>query len=174
MPNDNVLTDNFRGDNAQLVRSIEALLELDAEGALVPHGVGGHARALLSAAAIRLAAHPGQPEPRAEVTDDTLIAIIERHFDHDYPDGHRLVGMARDVFRAASGAAAQDTERLNWLRDETCDLCCIDVPTGGGDSDVRWVVVQHHMSQPIEREIGRSYSEDPREAIDAARTGASS
>ncbi|HGO6078310.1 TPA: hypothetical protein ACK3PA_002723 [Burkholderia cenocepacia] len=82
-----------------------------------------------------LAAHPGQPEPRAEVTD---------------------------------------TQRLDWLRDETCDLRCIDVPTGGGDSDVRWVVVQHHMSKPHEREIGRSHSEDPREAIDAARTGASS
>ncbi|WP_201319994.1 hypothetical protein [Burkholderia sp. E168m30] len=74
-----MLTDNFRGDNAQLVRSIEALLELDAEGALVPHGVGGHARALLSAAAIRLAAHPGQPEPRAEVTDEDIITACDAH-----------------------------------------------------------------------------------------------
>ncbi|UIY60039.1 hypothetical protein [Burkholderia cepacia] len=71
-------------------------------------------------------------------------------------------------------AEVMDIARLNWLRDESCDLRCIDIPTGAGDSEVRWVVVQHHMSKPHEREIGRSHSEDPREAIDAARTGASS
>ena len=68
-------------------------------------------------------------------------------------------------------AEVMDIARLNWLRDESCDLRCIDIPTGAGDSEVRWVVVQHHMSKPHEREIGRSHSEDPREAIDAARTG---
>jgi len=46
--------DDFKGDNAALCRSIEALLSLDAAGALVPHGVGGHARGLLSAAFVRL------------------------------------------------------------------------------------------------------------------------
>ena len=50
--------DTFRGDTPSLVRNILALLELDAEGALVPHGVGGHARGLLSAAATRLAVAP--------------------------------------------------------------------------------------------------------------------
>lgn len=53
--------DEFRGDTPSLVRNIIALLELDAEGALVPHGVGGHARGLLSAAAARLAAAPQAP-----------------------------------------------------------------------------------------------------------------
>lgn len=46
--------DDFNGDNAALCRSIEALLSLDAAGALVPHGLGGHARGLLSAAFVRL------------------------------------------------------------------------------------------------------------------------
>lgn len=46
--------DDFRGDNARLRDCIRALLDLDADGALVPHGVGGHARALLSAAYCRL------------------------------------------------------------------------------------------------------------------------
>jgi|GEM_PF-2821860 len=50
--------DTFQGDTSSLVRNILALLELDAKGALVPHGVGGHARGLLSAAAARLAAAP--------------------------------------------------------------------------------------------------------------------
>lgn len=61
-----------------------------------------------------------------------------------------------------------DTERLDWLRNETCDLRCISVPTGGDDSDVRWIIVQHHMSEPREREISRSRTEDPRDAIDRA------
>lgn len=51
---DRSFDDEFNGDNAMLVRSIDALLDLDAAGALVPHGVGGHARTLLSASAARL------------------------------------------------------------------------------------------------------------------------
>ena len=46
--------DTFRGDTENLRRSIKALVELDMEGALVPHGIGGHARALLTAAYHRL------------------------------------------------------------------------------------------------------------------------
>lgn len=46
--------DDFNGDNASLVRSIEALISLSDKGALVPHGLGGHARTLLAAAAVRL------------------------------------------------------------------------------------------------------------------------
>lgn len=46
--------DTFNGDDAHLVRCIEALLSLDAKNALVPHGIGGHARGLLSAAMHRL------------------------------------------------------------------------------------------------------------------------
>jgi hypothetical protein len=50
------LNDAFKGDNAALIRSIKALLELDASGVLQPHGIGGHARTLLEAAAVRLTA----------------------------------------------------------------------------------------------------------------------
>jgi len=49
------MSDSFRGDNKALIACIEALLRLDAAGALVPHGIGGHARTLLESAAIRLA-----------------------------------------------------------------------------------------------------------------------
>jgi hypothetical protein len=68
-----VPSDTFRGDTTCLVQSIIALLELDAEGALVPHGIGGHARALLSAAASRLAAAPTtQPAPTTPQADSVL------------------------------------------------------------------------------------------------------
>lgn len=50
------MKDTFRGDTPHLISCIEALLRLDADGALVPHGIGGHARDLLAAAAVRLAA----------------------------------------------------------------------------------------------------------------------
>src|SRR4051812_32002659 len=49
-------TDTFRGDNPALLDSIDALLALDAKGALVPHGIGGHARTLLQSAYVRLRA----------------------------------------------------------------------------------------------------------------------
>lgn len=49
------LRDEFRGDNESLRRSIKALIELSDKGALIPHGIGGHARNLLSAAYHRLA-----------------------------------------------------------------------------------------------------------------------
>lgn len=50
------MTDNFNGDTPHLIRCIEALLNLDGAGALVPHRLPGHARTLLEAAAVRLAA----------------------------------------------------------------------------------------------------------------------
>ena len=80
---------------------------------------------------------------------------------------------AESAFKAGYRAALQsqeqeDTKRLNWLRKEACDLRCINVPTSGDDCDVRWVVIQHHMSEPYEREIGRSFTDDPRDAIDHA------
>lgn len=50
------MADTFRGDNAHLCECIDALLSLDASGSMAPHGVGGHARALLESAATRLRA----------------------------------------------------------------------------------------------------------------------
>ena len=46
--------DDFDGNDEHLLACIEALLDFDAAGAIVPHGLGGHGRSLLSAAAKRL------------------------------------------------------------------------------------------------------------------------
>jgi len=51
------LKDTFNGNDKHLVACIKALLEMDETGALVPHGVGGQARVMLSAAAVRLDAY---------------------------------------------------------------------------------------------------------------------
>lgn len=53
--------DGFKGDNQQLIACINALLDLDAAGALIPHGIGGHARSLLAACAARLNSQPAIP-----------------------------------------------------------------------------------------------------------------
>ncbi len=45
---------------------------------------------------------------------------------------------------------------LAILEQETCDLRCVDLPAfGANDYDFEWVVIQHHMAEPQEREIGR-------------------
>ena len=46
--------DGFSGDTASLISNMRALVELDERNALAPHGIGGHARTLLKAAASRL------------------------------------------------------------------------------------------------------------------------
>lgn len=48
------IKDDFRGDNEHLRESIKALIELDDDNALVPHGIGSHARILLASCYHRL------------------------------------------------------------------------------------------------------------------------
>ena len=55
------LIDTFAGDDAALIECIEALIELNDDGKLVPHGIGGHARKMLAAAAVRLSAGVTDP-----------------------------------------------------------------------------------------------------------------
>jgi hypothetical protein len=61
-----------------------------------------------------------------------------------------------------------DTIRIDALRDQSWDLRCFDMPTGEGDADIGWRVIQHHMAAPHERVVAQVYRDDPRAAIDAA------
>lgn len=90
----------------QWIASTEALLELDAENALVPHGIGGHARTLLEYAlqSLRAAAPSG----------DEVEAAARSHYDQrmgragaydDAPPGTKLT--ERTITRAALSAAAK-------------------------------------------------------------------
>lgn len=72
---------------------------------------------------------------------------------------------------AEMGRMAADKTRLDLLRDESWDLRCFPVPTGGDDADIGWRVVGHWMAEPCERVIAEVYHDDPRAAIDATRTG---
>lgn len=51
---DSSIQDTFNGNNEHLKASIKALINLNDDNALVPHGIGGHARGLLAAAYHRL------------------------------------------------------------------------------------------------------------------------
>lgn len=62
--------DTFNGDTPHLVRCIDSLLSLDDAGVLRPHGLGGHARTMLAAAARRLAAAPLSAQPIGKIFED--------------------------------------------------------------------------------------------------------
>lgn len=104
------LTDQFRGDNIELVRNIRALLELDAAKALVPHGVGGHARTLLSAAAVRLSAEVEQPAGGAVPAGFKLVPLepteaMFTRFSQQIDTGAVYVGGFLQAYRCMLDAA---------------------------------------------------------------------
>lgn len=64
--------------------------------------------------------------------------------------------------------ASSDTALLNFIAAEYLDLRSFGMPTGQGDADVGWRVIQHHMGEPTERVMAEVYKDDPRSAIRAA------
>lgn len=78
------LVDHFQGNDTQLVASMRDLVHLDSKGYLVPHGIGGHARLLISSSVIRIqAANKQLAEKAAEI--ERLKTMIVMRFDHDIP-----------------------------------------------------------------------------------------
>lgn len=61
----------------------------------------------------------------------------------------------------------KDKARLDLIENSCWDLRCVDEPTpGGDDGDIAWIIIEHHMSAPKERQLAYEYS--ARRAIDAA------
>lgn len=109
-PADGELHDDFRGDDAQLVSCIKALISMSDAGALVPHGIGGHARALLSAAAVRLSL--ATPSPGKAPSE--LIAEIEAE-----PGGKERIAAARERVRSLLASPGKaEAERDALLKDK--------------------------------------------------------
>lgn len=67
----------FNGDNAALIRSAKSLLELDARGALAPHGIGEHACSIISAFVARMGAEQ-QPVAHVAITRAATDVLAER------------------------------------------------------------------------------------------------
>jgi hypothetical protein len=74
----------------------------------------------------------------------------------------------KEMMRRLTPAGGEDGARLDWLAREYWRLDPFDMPTGGGDADVGWRVVQYHGDAPRERTVAEVYTDDPRAAIDAA------
>lgn len=83
----------------------------------------------------RLLAHPSPP-PAADADADA--------------DADRVRECA-DLFKA--------------LRDQSWDLRCFDVPTGGDDCDIGWRVVGHWQAEPKERVVAEVFVDDPAAAV---------
>ena len=81
-----------------------------------------------------------------------------------------------EQFRAAlteradlkTSAPHPDTESLNFIAAEYLHLIPFEMPTGQGDADVGWKVLQSQQGKG-DVEIACVYSDDVRAAIDAAR-----
>ncbi len=71
---------------------------------------------------------------------------------------------------AATAERDRLREALAFIELGCLDLRCIDEPTGCGDADVAWIVIEHHMAPPQERRVG--YGSTPMAAISAALAGA--
>lgn len=69
---------------------------------------------------------------------------------------------------AETPAASGEVDLFEVLRDQSWDLRCFDIPTGGGDADIGWRVVGHWMAEPRERTIAEVYTDNPRAAVKAA------
>lgn len=97
------IEDEFNGDNAHLIGSIEALIAMNDKGILVPHGIGGHARTMLAAAAIRLAHTPAPEDHMQGIWDEigTALALLD---DTDVsPKARSLI---REALESATGCKA--------------------------------------------------------------------
>lgn len=84
----------------------------------------------------------------AELT--TALSIIE-------------AARVRTSDRALSAEA--DAALFKTLRDESWDLRCFNIPTGGDDYDIGWRVVGHWQAEPRERTIAEVFTDDPAEAV---------
>lgn len=57
---------------------------------------------------------------------------------------------------------------LDILRDNSWGLVPFDMPTGQGDADIGWRVLEYHQAKPTERTVAEVYSDDPQAAISKA------
>lgn len=117
--------DTFNGGDAHLVRSIEALLSLDAKNALVPHGIGGHARGLLSAAMHRLASQSRAAGVRGVAYDRELIATML----HEGASVHKFTADAiREQIRLLRDADNADAAGVRTARQPPKDAGAVPLP----------------------------------------------
>jgi hypothetical protein len=88
------ISDEFRGDNTHLKSCINALINLSDDGALIPHGIGGHARELLAACYHRLPGkdvHEALREADAALNQAADLAALTETTDSQHSLASRLM-----------------------------------------------------------------------------------
>lgn len=94
---------------------------------------------------------------RAKAMGTDLVAL---------PVGQLLLECATAMRPAADADRVRECADLfKALRDESWDLRCFDVPTGGDDCDIGWRVVGHWQAEPKERVIAEVFVDDPAAAV---------
>jgi hypothetical protein len=71
-------------------------------------------------------------------------------------------------FAAIPERDKEDAKLFRAFEENYWDLRCISVPSGGGDADVGWEVIEHHCGTDPELVVGRSFDDDPRHAVHEA------
>lgn len=123
-------------------------------------------------AILTAAPSPEQPKPRNRYGVDApyfhgKLSIILRDMESYTPDelARSLARLAlvadKDVldeseFTQEQGQAAPGSGWLKVIENNCWDLRCTGEPTGGGDFDVVWHVIEHHMAEPKERTLSSS------------------
>lgn len=116
--------------------------------------------------------HPESPEfgkPYAHVTLNfwTHGTKEPEKFSREWLDVFVEKALRLSPTKAAVTSADVDETRLDFLASEYLHLVPFEMPTGGGDADVGWRVLQSHIGKG-DVEIVAVYADDPRRAIDNA------
>jgi len=100
---------------------------------------------------------------KAIVRAERAEADIASTFDTCLVLNSRIEDLAEKL-----AAAKADGELMDALKQNSWDLRCFDIPTGGDDADIGWRVIGHWQAKPHERTVAEVYNDDPRAAIRAA------
>lgn len=93
--------------------------------------------------------------------NDALEAELERQ--------KKLIADSAEAVRE-NVTFRRDGERLNLLGRKCIGLVPYDIPTGSGDADVGWKLLQWNIGEKEPRVLAQVNSEDPRDVIDELLT----
>ncbi|GAA5786098.1 hypothetical protein [Chitiniphilus shinanonensis] len=127
---------------------------------------------------------PEMPEELRAVLTDCHNLLRQALADDDDEFRHgAILRVQVDLHRALTDQLAErdrqwqallDAERarLDVVAAEYYTLEAFEMPTGAGDADVGWRVLQHHCGESEPRIVAEVYEDNPRTAIDAAMLAA--
>ncbi len=108
-----------------------------------------------------------QPATLYSQTDETIEIAEFEVWDAEFYAPEQIAN-AELIVNAPTDIATliEALELYQALEENSWDLRCINVPTGGDDYDILWAVIEHYQAEPKERDIGQGKT--PAEAIKEA------